>query len=163
MAGMYSEQKQKSFSQQLAFGEEGEHEVAMYLISKGVSVMPLYQFESTHAPLIYSVNSNIVSPDLICFKDDCFMVEVKTKNQWVKFKDRVETGFDYKHYNHYKSIQTTTGKDVFVFFNHKTQPPLGFYFTKLDDYTRIWDGIVKGVKVHSQMVFYNINSLLKIN
>lgn len=156
------EQKQKSFNEQLAFGEEGEHEVARYLISKGVSVMPLYQFENSHAPLIYTINTNVVSPDLICFKDDCFMVEVKTKNQWVKFKGITETGFNKKHFDHYKSIQDITGKQVYVFFNHKKQKPLGFYFAKLNAYTRIWDGVVKGKKIHPEMVFYNIKTLSRV-
>lgn len=160
---MYLEQKQKSFRQKLKFGEEGEHEVAEILINRGVTVLPLYQFDNNKAPVLFSLNKQIISPDLICFNEDSFMVEVKTKNQWVSYNGRVETGLNQKHFNHYKEIQETTNKEVFVFFNHKTEDPIGFYFCRLNDFTRIWDGTVDGKKVYDEMVFYNIDILKKIN
>ena len=156
------EQKQENFSDMLAFGEEGEHEVAKYLISKGVNVLPLYQFMNDHAPYILSTERKVVSPDLICFRKDCFMVEVKTKNQWVKFNGTVETGIDRRLYNHYKTIQELTRKEVYVIFNHKTQEPLGYFMAELNNYTRIWDGVVKAQQVHPAMIFYNFNILKKL-
>lgn len=156
------EQKQINFKERLAFGEEGEHEAAEFLINKGVNVLPLYQFQNDHAPYILSINDKVVSPDLICFKNDCFMVEVKTKNQWVFFKGVTETGIDQRLFNHYNTIRIFTGKKVFVMFNHKTKEPLGFYIVDLMKFTRAWDGKVKNKKVHSEMVFYNINVLNKL-
>jgi hypothetical protein len=152
-----------SFKEQLAFGEEGEHEVASYLISRGVTILPLYQFENNTAPLLYHIRGKIISPDLICFGRESFMVEVKTKNQWVKFNGIVETGLNQKHFNHYSDIQVATGNIVYVFFNHKTEKPTGFYFCKLNDYTRVWDGRVNGKLVYDEMVFYNINILKKLD
>lgn len=155
-------QRQTSFERKLKFGEEGEHEVAQYLIQRGVSILPLYQFDKGEAPVIFSAKTQIISPDLICFKDDAFMVEVKTKNQWVMHRGRVETGLDLKHYNHYKQIACITGKDVYVFFNQKKQEPTGMFYCNLDKYTRVWDGTARGRKVHPEMVFYNIEILNRV-
>ena len=160
--GTVMERKQENFKEMLAFGEEGEHEVADFLIKKGVTVLPLYQFEKEHAPYLISKNGNITSPDLICFKEDAFMVEVKTKRQWVEYNGRVETGFNMKHYRHYKEIKTMTGKPVYVFFNHKEQEPTGIFFTELDKHTRIWDGKFNGVKKYEPLIFYDINVLKRV-
>jgi len=157
------EQKQINFEYQLAFGQEGEHEVAQWLLTSGVTVLPLYQFESESAPVFISIFGKAISPDLICFGKKSFMAEVKTKNKWVVFGDKVETGFNLRHYKEYKRIQDLTGTEVFVFFNHKELEPTGIYYTKLDSYTRIWDGKANGSKVYDEMVFYDINVLNRIN
>ena len=159
---MNTVQKQASFKEQLSFGEEGEHEVAQWLITKGVSVLPLYQFNPENTPCIYHMQGKTTSPDLVCFKNDSFMVEVKTKNQWVRFGDRIETGLNLKHYKHYEKIELLTNKKVYVFFNHKVERPTGFYFVPLKAYTREWDGKVNGNVVYDKMIFYNINVLKKL-
>lgn len=156
-------QKQENFKELLAFGVEGEHEIGQYLLSRGVTIMPLYQFEPLEAPVILKGAEKITMPDLICFKDDCFFVEVKTKNQWVVYGDRRETGLNLKHYNHYKKIKDYTGKQVFVFFNQKQDEPLGYYYIELDGYTRLWDGKnPKGEQKFDAMVFYNFDKLQKV-
>lgn len=157
------ETTQESFKRLLEFGQEGEHEIAKWLMDRGVTVMPLYQFDPSHAPYLINRYKKTISPDLICFKDDAFMVEVKTKNQWVVYGDRVETGIDRNHYDHYKNVSQLTGKKVYVFFNHKTDDPCGFYYAELTQHTRFWDGKVKGKQVYSPMVFYNYNVLKKVN
>ncbi|WP_445202058.1 hypothetical protein [Tenuifilum sp.] len=162
MDGKCMEQKQENFKEKLEFGQDGEHEVALVLLDMGVSVLPLYQFDSDHAPYILGAGKRLISPDLFCFGNKSFMVEVKTKNQWVEFRGVVETGIEQKHYNHYKQVQEMTGLDVFLFFNHKEKQPIGLYFCKLDEYTRVWDGSAKGKQVHPPMVFYNIEVLKKV-
>ena len=52
---MSTVQKQKSFKSQLAFGEEGEHEIAKILIGRGVTILPLYQFTNESAPVFFSM------------------------------------------------------------------------------------------------------------
>lgn len=156
-------QKQESFKQMLAIGIEGEHEIGQFLLSRGVSIMPLYQFTPSEAPVILSGAERITMPDLICFKDDCFFVEVKTKNQWVVYGDRRETGLNRKHYKHYKKIKDSTGKKVYVFFNHKKDEPLGYFYTELDLFTRGWDGKnPKGEQKFDAMVFYDYNTLKQV-
>lgn len=161
--GRFMEQKQKSFNELLAFGEEGEHEVANYLISQGVTVMPLYQFEPNEAPYFVNKIDKIVAPDLICFKNDAFLVEVKTKNRWIVYNGVIETGLDKRLYNEYNKIQEITKKPVYIFFNHKQNEPIGIYYTELNNFTRIWDGKANGEKKYNEMVFYNIEVLKKFN
>ena len=155
------EQKLKSFKDLLKFGQEGEKEVAEILISKNIATIPLYQFISDSTPIIITKDQNYTLPDLICFKNisDCFFVEVKTKNKWVKFNNKFETGMNERLYKEYKAIKEVTGRNVYVFFNHKKQNPVGIYAVELDSISRIWDGLVEGVKVHEKMVFYNKESL----
>jgi len=156
------ELKRTSFEDSLQFGEDGEHEVAKILINRGVTLMPLYQYNKEHAPYLLNVNGNITSPDLLCFKNDCFFVEVKTKNQWVEYCGEMETGFDLKHFEDYRKIFETTNKKVYVFFNHKTKDPQGIYYIELMKYTRIWDGKVKAKQVHKATVFYKFEDLKKL-
>lgn len=160
--GRFMETRLTNFSECLAFGEDGEHEVANELIKKGVSVMPLYQFEPSHAPFILTKLEAITSPDLICFRSMAFMVEVKTKNQWVHFDGLTETGLDYKSFKQYQAIEQAASAQVFVFFNHKTQSPTGIYFCKLNAYTRFWDGRANGKKKYKPMVFYKQSVLNKL-
>jgi len=156
------EMTQKNFEKLLKFGQEGEHEVAKYLIEKGVSVLPLYQFNAEEAPYIVNMNNKLISPDLICFNKVSFFVEVKTKNQWVEFKGSLETGLDKRHYLHYLEISKTTNLQVYLFFNHKQKEPLGIYCCKLEDFTREWDGMYNNVRKSPSMVFYDYSVLTKI-
>jgi hypothetical protein len=158
------EPKSENFKVQLAFGQDGEHEVAQMLINKGIVIMPLYQFVADHAPYIITENmEKIVSPDLICFANNgAFMVEVKTKNQWVSFNNINETGIDARLYRHYLQIKTATKTNVWLFFNHKTSGETGIFYVQLEKYTRHWDGKVKGVQKHPEMYFYDRSVLLKM-
>ena len=90
------------------------------------------------------------------------MVEVKTKNQWVAYRGRVETGINQRLFEHYKLINELTNKKVFLIFNHKEEEPTGYFMAELKKHTRIWDGIVNGINVHPAMVFYDFNILTKL-
>lgn len=166
------ERKPNSFEQQLKFGEEGEHEVARLLIEKGISVMPLYQFNPDHPPYILTKVNSYISPDLICFGRDSIFIEVKSKNQWVYFNGRRETGFNKRHYDDYLNVKNATGKKLYIFFNHvnnnKNIPyneshPVGIYYVELENYTRFWDGSVNGKHVHKPTIFYNYDVLEKLS
>lgn len=154
----------QNFYDLLAIGQDGEHEVAELLINKGAKVLPLYQFDPTHAPYIIEHNSIFISPDLICFNSGkCYFAEVKTKNQWVEYKGVVETGLDKRLYEQYKMLKDATNINVYLFFNHKKKDPTGIYYCELDQYTRIWDGNANGHKAYNPMVFYEKNILKKID
>ena len=78
------ETKSISFENKLFFGEEGEKEIAISLITNGVALMPMYQFTKENAPYLLDKINKITAPDLFCIKNGkCLFVEVKTKNQWV--------------------------------------------------------------------------------
>lgn len=156
------EPSKENFKAMLAFGQEGEHEVGVVLLQRGVTFLPLYQFTSDSAPVVFFGQKSTVSPDFICFKRDCFFVEVKTKNQWVKWNNTVETGLDKRLFEHYKQIQNITNKKVWLCFNHKQQEPLGVFCCSLDSYTRVWDGCNNGKAKYKPMVFYEFRVLTKL-
>lgn len=156
--------KKRSFEDALKFGKEGEHEIAEALIAKGISLMPLYQFEAEHAPFILNGIEKLVSPDLLCFSTKAvFMAEVKTKNRWIEFRGVRETGIDLRLFNQYKAVQDACNVPVWLFFNHKVQPPTGIFFCLLDRKTRFWDGRKQdGEPVQEPMIFYDFNVLYEL-
>lgn len=158
------EQKVDNFKDALAFGQDGEKEVASLLLKKGYAVLPLYQFEDDISPKIIEINGSHISPDLTIFKQNkCTFLEVKRKRQWVEFKGVIETGCNYCHYLHYKKIANLTGVDLFMAFLHEEKMPTGIFFVNINEKGRYWDGIVNGKKVSPPMFFWNIKSLKKIN
>lgn len=153
-----------SFEESLRFGQEGEHEVARVLLQKaGVTLMPLYQFDTTHAPFLLTFDfKKITCPDLLYFKQGkAYMVEVKTKNQWVRFLHKtLETGLDLRLWQEYRKIQQESNIPVYVFFNHKQESPLGIYFCHIDTDYRLWDGLSQtGKRIQGEMVLYPYDSL----
>ena len=160
------DQKQKSFEEKLAFGKEGEHEVGEYFMNRGYALLPLYQFSEKLAPKVYCSESTIISPDiLVSGYGSAFWIEVKTKNRWVKFNGKFETGLNEKHYIDYRKIQEKTTLPLYVVFNHKEDNPGGFFFVNiLTPYNRIWDGINRATlkQVSQRLVLWEIGQLKKI-
>lgn len=162
------EPKHKSFKELLKEGEDGEKEVAEFLIKQGYSCLPFYQFESlSSAPMVLSQNQNIISPDLLMLKQNkTFWLEVKTKNRWSQNRNReLETGCDYRHYKNYMSIKKITGLEVWLAFNHKKDNVNQIYVLNTDvKYSRYWDGINEhtGDKITSPKVLWNKTMLIKI-
>lgn len=154
----------ESFKELLKFGEQGEKEVALLLMQKGYTVLPLYQFNKEHAPFLLSKKNKITLPDLDCYhksKPNIF-VEVKSKNKWNITNEITETGFDLKHFKEYEKIQEETQKEVWIVFNHKGASE-GLYTIKLNKYHRQWNGKnIKGEKKSKALVFYDKNDLIKI-
>lgn len=160
------EQKLTSFKDFLKFGEDGEKEVAIQLIEKGINIMPLYQFTNKDkTPVLLTKNTQIIAPDLICYyKNKSFFVEVKTKNKWVVSKNYIETGLDYKHYLEYLKIKETTGLPVYLFFNHINEKPNGIFYVEISKNNRYWDGTIpNGIKYYTEMIFYKFDVLKEIN
>ena len=135
------------FSERLAFGEDGEHLVARFLMSRGVVLSPLYQFQNhDRAPVaLWEVDGAQVSgvlPDLACWnKGRAFFAEVKRKTRWVHWEGARETGFDQRLWREYRRIRTQSGVPVWVFFVHEQQEPCGIYLVNIDKKpSRVWDG-----------------------
>jgi len=132
------------FEEKLEWGEEGEKAVASWLISRGVSVAPLYQFKNhDKAPILMTKEKSLTLPDLTCWHDgQNYFVECKRKNQWVSFKGVIEIGLDQRHFDQYCDIKKQTGQKVFIFFVHENKDP-GIYFQEIDVLKlkiRRWDG-----------------------
>jgi len=160
------ELKQESFKVKLAFGKEGEHEVGEYMLNKGYSILPLYQFNDDVAPQIFNAKTTITSPDLfVCGNNKYFWVEVKTKNRWIKYLADTETGCNYKHYIEYLKIAEITGLPVYIIFNHKDNDPRGFYSVNIKvPLHRIWDGLncKTGARVSQPLALWLIKDLIKL-
>jgi len=155
---------QENFEYALKFGEEGEHEVAQELIDRGVSVLPLYQFDAKEAPILFSGSGNFVMPDLTCFnpqKGECYFVEVKTKKRWVNWRGKTETGLNQRLYDQYWIVKKQTGLNVYVIFNHKEHQPCGYFFCEIDTIiSRMWNGKAPdGKYIMPPMVFWDIKDL----
>ena len=155
-------QSRTNFEELLKFGQEGEKEVALLFINYGYSILPLYQFDAIIAPKII-IEKEYISPDLTIFKEGkCVFLEVKRKNQWVVYKDRTETGCDYRHYLEYLNLSKNTGIDLYMVFQHLDAEPTGIYLVNILEEGRYWDGTVGGVKKFKPMFFWNFDKLHKI-
>ena len=164
MVGLHMVQKMANFKEALEFGEEGEKEVALFLMNKGYTVLPLYQFNKEHAPFLLSRNGKITLPDLDCYHKTkaSIFVEVKSKNQWNVTNKIIETGFDLKHFKEYVKIQDKTNKEVWVVFNHKGKDE-GMYIVNLNKFYRKWDGKNNKGQIKSKaLIFYKKEDLQKI-
>lgn len=155
------EQRKTNFDKLLAFGAEGEKDVATKLIELGCTVLPLYQFEPNKTPILISKYSNSISPDLTVFnKGKCFFIEVKTKNNWIEYKGIRETGCDFKHYSEYKKLSNQTETPLFLIFNHMDKDPKGMFYVDINKEGRFWNGKTpSGKKVSVEMYFWNYKDL----
>jgi hypothetical protein len=169
------EQSRDNFKELLAFGEEGEKDVAIYLIGKGVSVLPLYQFTPESAPHILNISKTYTSPDLTCFKAGrSFFVEVKSKQRWVidPTNHRTETGCDYRLYKQYLDLSLNLNIDLYIIFNHLNniefthinESSNGFFMVNIKTSGRYWDGVntKTNKKIHAPTYFWEYSQLKKI-
>ena len=170
------EQSKESFKELLVFGEEGEKEVATYLIKKGINILPLYQFNNDKAPLIINTESNYKSPDLTCFQNgNCYFIEVKTKRRWtICLKtNRIETGCSYRLYQEYFNLSKKTKIKLYIIFNHINNKPFnqinenssGFFAVNIEEKGRYWDGINEktGKIIHEPTYFWELKKLKRLN
>ena len=155
------------FQNSLAYGTQGEKEVATIFLNNGYSILPMYQFKSLeNSPKLFNETSEIISPDLIVFKNGkSLFVEVKKKTRWVKHFDTIETGCDYRLYLQYLHTVNTTGLNLIMVFNHVDESPNGMYFIDIKTEGRYWDGKSNtqiNNKVYTPMYFFNFNNLKKL-
>lgn len=155
--------KNFEFREKLKYGEDGEREVANLLIKMGYSILPLYQFNNENAPLLFTLNKDLILPDLTVFNaGKVIFVEVKTKNRWTKWKGNTETGFNYRLYQHYIDVMGQTKLNVVAIFNHKTEPPTGCFCIDLsENYSRVWDGLNEKTKqrVEQPIVLFELKRM----
>jgi hypothetical protein len=156
------------FQVNLAFGEEGEKQVAEMLLDKGWPVIPLYQYETNDAaPSLFLAEKDLILPDLQVFgkENNLMWVEVKRKRQWVRYRNNIETGLNKRHAEHYLEIEKKTDAPVYIFFIHEKEKPEGVFYVRLKtayENARFWNGLnFNGVKKSKPMVFFKKNSLVK--
>lgn len=157
------EQRKICFKELLEFGKEGERDVAEKLIELGANVVPIYQYESSHAPfLLSSEGEKLILPDLQCiYSDHVIWVEVKRKQRWISYQGVLETGCDYRNYLQYKRIADVTNIPVFIFFKHEKMDPEGFFYVNITQHGRAWNGLKpNGEYAHKPMYFWRYESLI---
>lgn len=110
------------FTQTASFrrGREGEAAVARYLQKQGWFIVWTCDFSAgdTKAPELEGESDRYVLPDLCCYRGgERMWAEVKTRQESTihKASRRVEHGFSFRHYQHYKRIEEITGTPVVVF------------------------------------------------
>jgi len=156
-----------TFADSLAWGEDGEREVAALLLRRGVVVVPMYHLDPSTAPVAMLGDSRLVLPDLICWgPKGPFFAEVKRKRQWVAWKGRRETGCDTRHYRQYLALARATSTPAWMFFAHEHQEPTGIYCaeaTALEAVERRWDGrSPAGAQVSQPLSLFPAGSLTKL-
>lgn len=140
------------FEELLAFGQEGEHLVAQWLMHRGAVVSPLYQFTNHgKAPVLLRMHAgetlSQVLPDLTCWRDGSgFFAEVKRKRRWVRYYKSsrgLETGFNLRHWREYLTVTSLTCTPLWFFFLHETDEPTGLWVgeaAQMLPHVREWDG-----------------------
>ena len=157
------EQNKDNFKNKLFFGQEGEKDISLRLIEKGFYILPLYQFKDEIAPQIIGIKQTIISPDLICFKNGkVIFFEVKSKNKWVDYKGILETGCNYKHYEHYKKLALQTKIKLYIVFNHVSGEQQGIYIIDVLKDGRYWNGKVKNKQIYKPEYFWKKQQLTKL-
>ena len=172
----------QDFEAQLAYGNEGEHEVGAWMIRRGHPVIPLYPPHSDEgvalqgrgAPSILWANGGEriakALPDLAVFPPSGIMlVEVKRKRKWVRFRGGTETGFNASLYREYSEIADRIDVPVWVFFLHEHEEPTGWFAQSLtvlrrDAPPRLWDGRhhKSGLSILPPMVLWPLSVLVPL-
>ena len=121
------------FHERLEIGKCGEQIIGNILMKQGFVIQPLYQFDPSKTPKLFSETDEFDAPDFIAFgKNKVIFPESKLKNQWVDMKysvdeNQLETGFDLKSWIQYRKLYERTGIEIHVFFIQQEQEPIGIY------------------------------------
>ncbi len=146
-----------NFKTDLKQGLEAEKIVSEILTAKGILNFPLCQFDGATngngGPKIWGHNSGLVCPDLICFENGkAFFIEVKSKAHAREYETQKEYSLDANLYNVYLKVQTFTNCPVWLAFYDRSKKTV--YLGKIDEYSRIWDGIKNGEIKHKGNIYY---------
>lgn len=118
-----------NFRKQLEFGKIGESKIAMYLMSRGNSVLPVYEKldDDKVGPRLYTPDENIIAPDMLIWKGQTLSwIEAKHKSvfSWHRKTRRWVTGIDLRHYQDYLRLAYSNIKwPIWLLFLHEIDEP----------------------------------------
>lgn len=117
-----------SFEDKLAVGKVGESLIARYMMSRGNSVLPVYEIEKSHGkgPQLFSASREMVAPDMLVFSNGkAHFIEAKHKTvfTWHRNSQQWTTGIDLRHYGDYLRVAKETKLDVYLLFYHTSATP----------------------------------------
>jgi hypothetical protein len=114
------------FSKQLEIGQLGESVIARWCMSRGNSVIPVYEKEiiTGKGPRFFSPQGQFVAPDMFILPSMTFIeAKHKTVFSWHRITGRWCTGIDLNHYEDYQKVQAITGRPVWLLFLHRCSIP----------------------------------------
>jgi hypothetical protein len=136
------------FDDMLRLGRTGESVIAQWMKRRGYSVLPVYEKEQGDykGPALYAVNTNLIAPDMLCFKPsgETRWIEAKTKSAFTWHRaskpPRWTTGIDLRHYQDYLEVQTVSPWPIWLLFlqlpgQAKDSPPgcpVGLFGSTID-------------------------------
>ena len=114
------------FDKQLATGQLGESDIALWCKSRGNCVMPVYEKEidTGKGPRFFTPEGQLVAPDMFIMPP-MIWIEAKHKTHftWHRKTSRWVTGVDLKHYQDYREVQRISGRPVWLLFLHRESLP----------------------------------------
>jgi hypothetical protein len=117
-----------SFERQLTIGRVGESLIARWLMSRGHTVLPVYEIEKNQGkgPQLFSANQSLVAPDMLVFTaNGQQFIEAKHKSvfTWHRNTQQWTTGIDMRHYGDYLRVGKQTQLPVWLMFFHRESTP----------------------------------------
>lgn len=115
-----------TFQENLAVGQMGESAIAKWCISRGNSVLPVYekQIDTGKGPQLFTANGQFVAPDMFVMPS-MHWIEAKHKSHftWYRKARRWVTGIDLHHYKSYLRVQEISRRPVWLLFLHRDPTP----------------------------------------
>jgi hypothetical protein len=115
-----------SFDQQLAHGQLGESIIAKWCMSRGNSVLPVYEKEidTGKGPRFFTPRGRFAAPDMFVMPAmNWIEAKHKTVFSWHRKTACWCTGIDLNHYEDYKQVQETSSRPVWLLFLHRSNMP----------------------------------------
>ena len=117
-----------SFADKLAIGKIGESVIASWFLSRGYSVLPVYEKEVNEGKgptLFCSDKTQLISPDMLVFNSasgKVYWIEAKHKSAftWHRNTRAWVTGIDLHHYTQYLEVAKRTPWNVWLLFLHRS-------------------------------------------
>ena len=120
---------QSDFESALVRARKIEQAVATWLMARGSSILPVYDYSglgANKAPKLqaFSASESLVTPDLLVARRGvtCWL-EVKWKSHAFHFRKRneFETGIDLRLFRQYQRVREITGCKVWIVFAHRDE------------------------------------------
>lgn len=117
--------KNAPFEKRLLFGRDGENKILKWLLSRGNTVLPIYD-SGGKAPKLISSQGNLVAPDYLTLNPEAVAwVEAKHKGvfSWYRIGQCWVTGIDVRYYLDYLKILDNFPIPVWLLFLHEREEP----------------------------------------
>jgi hypothetical protein len=115
-----------AFAEKLATGQLGESIIAKWCMSRGNSVLPVYEKEidTGKGPRFFTPEGQFVAPDMFVIPS-MHWVEAKHKTvcSWYRIGGYWCTGIDLNHYDGYQHVERVSRRPVWLLFLHRSSTP----------------------------------------